>query len=76
MLLAWLIKSEGLVIRIQRAIVHLLAFVLFFAGSAREGEIRWSKALGFAMTAAVLVSSVFWLNKWLKTRKTAIAHVT
>ena len=67
-LLAWLSLSETALIRIQRAVVHLLAFVLFFAGSALEGEILLSRALGFLMGAAVLISFVLWLIRWLKAR--------
>ena len=75
-LLAWLLQSEGVLVRIQRALVHLVAFVLFFAGSAIEGEIWWSKALGFAMAAAVLIAFLIWLVDWLKKRKPAVAHAT
>ena len=72
-LLAWLIQSEGFLIRIQRVLVHLFAFVLFFAGSAVQGEIWWSKALGFAMAATVLIAFLVWL---LKRRNPKIAHAT
>lgn len=75
-LLAWLIQSEGIMVRVQRALVHLFAFVLFFAGSAIEGEIWLSKALGFAMAAAVLIAFLIRLTRWLKRRKPALAHAT
>ncbi len=75
-LLAWLVQSERGLIRIQRVLVHLFAFILFFAGSALEGEICWSKALGFAMASAVLVSFVIWGFHWLEKRKPAVANHT
>ncbi len=75
-LLAWLIQSEGVVVRVQRALIHLFAFVLFFAGSALEGEIWWSKALGFAMGAAVLFAFLIWLLRWLKRRSPTVADAT
>lgn len=68
-LLAWLVQSERVLIRIQRVLVHLFAFVLFFAGSALEGELRWSKALGLAMGVAVFISFLIWCIRWLKTRR-------
>lgn len=55
-LLAWLLRSERLLIRIERALVHLFVFVLFFLGSAKEGELKLSKALGIALGVAVLSS--------------------
>lgn len=75
-LLAWLIQSEGVVVRIQRVLVHVFGFILFFAGSALEGEIWWSKALGFAMGAAALIAFLIWLTRWLKRRKPTVAHAT
>ena len=72
-LLAWLVRSEGGLMRIQRALIHIFAFVLFFAGSALEGEIWWSKALGFAMGAAVLLSVLAWFARRLKGRSLAAA---
>ncbi|HKU75232.1 MAG TPA: hypothetical protein VJR02_15075 [Pyrinomonadaceae bacterium] len=71
---AWFVQSEERFIRIERALVHLFAFVLFFAGSALEGEIWWSKALGFAMATAVLIAFLIWLIRWLKSRKPTVAH--
>lgn len=75
-LLAWLIQSEGIFVRIQRAVVHAGAFVLFFAGSAIEGEIWWSKALGFAMGATVLTAFLVFLVRWFKSRKPRVVHAT
>jgi hypothetical protein len=79
-LLAWLVqRSEALWIRIQRALIHLAAFVLFFLGSVKEGELNgkdgkpfWSVALGLAMGVAVLVSFLIWLGDWLKKRKAGV----
>lgn len=64
-LLAWLILSEKRWIRVQRALVHLLAFVLFFAGSALEGELGLSRALGMAMGIAVLICFFSSLDRFL-----------
>lgn len=72
-LLAWIIKSEGLWIRIQRVFVHLAIFTLFFLGAAKEGELWWSKALGIAMGAAVLISFLIWFTHRLKKPKSGIA---
>jgi hypothetical protein len=75
-LLAWVIKSERLWIRIQRVLVHLAIFVLFFLGSAKEGELWWSKALGIAMGVVVLISFLIWLTRRLKKPKRGIAPAT
>lgn len=66
--LGWLNLSETVLVRIQRTAVHLLAFILFFAGSALQGELPLSRALGFLMGATVLISFVLWLLRWLKAR--------
>lgn len=71
-LLAWFLQSEGLWVRIQRALVHLLAFVLFFLGSAKEGELCWSRALGMSMGVTVLIFVVIWFIRWLKRPKQEI----
>ena len=55
-LLAWTIRAENGVIRVERTIVHLLAAALFILGSAKEGEIWLSKALGFAMAGAIVIA--------------------
>lgn len=68
-LLAWLIKPERLLIRMERVLIHLLVFALFFLGSAKEGERTLSKILGIAMALAVLTSFVTWLIRWLKKSK-------
>jgi hypothetical protein len=60
-LLAWFHRSDALWVRAQRLLVHLLAFVLFFMGAAREGELLLSRAIGYAMAAAVLVALLTWL---------------
>jgi hypothetical protein len=79
-LLAWLIASEKGLIRIQRVLVHLSAFVLFFLGSVKEGELNgsggkpiWSVAIGLTMGAAVAISLLIWLVRWLKRRKVRVA---
>ena len=68
-LLAWLVRDERLWIRIQRVVVHAAVFVLFFVGSAKEGELKLSTALGGALGGAVLTSFVIWLARWLKQPK-------
>lgn len=70
-LLAWLILSEPRWIRVQRALVHLLAFVLFFAGSLLQGELKLSRALGMAMGVAVLISFLICCRRWLKRQEPA-----
>lgn len=55
-LLAWVVRRDGLTIRIERALVHALAFILFFAGSALQGEIFWSHAVGYTLGVAVALS--------------------
>ena len=72
-LLAWAVARENLLIRIQRAVVHLLAAVLFIAGSAIEGEIWLSRALGYVLAGAVVVSIVVALVRRVKGRTVAPA---
>lgn len=79
-MLAWLIQSERAWIRIQRVIVHIAVFALFFLGSAIQGEHNgkngktiWSVALGIAMGIAVLTSFLIWLIRWLKKSKRGVA---
>jgi len=75
-LMAWLIKSERLWIRIERALIHLLVFALFFLGAAKEGERMLSKALGIAMGVAVLISFLIWVIRRLKKSKRGVAPAT
>jgi len=65
-MLAWLMQSEKTWVRVQRMVVHLAVLVLFFLGSALQGELVWSRAIGYAMGAAVLASVIYWFI--LKTR--------
>lgn len=51
--LAWTLRPDALWLRVQRVGVHLLAFVLFFMGAAREGELAASRALGWSMVVVV-----------------------
>ncbi|MGJ4749144.1 hypothetical protein ACQV5M_22460, partial [Leptospira sp. SA-E8] len=60
-LLAWLYRGDAWWLRAQRLLVHLLAFILFFMGAAREGELPLSRGIGYAMAAAVLVAVLIWL---------------
>lgn len=74
--LAWAIASENRPIRVERAIVTLAAFVLFFAGAALQGEIWLSKAIGYAMGAAVAISLVVWLVRRRSLRNASVAYAT
>ena len=60
-LLAWFWRSDALWVRAQRVGVHLLAFILFFMGAAREGELLLSRVIGYTMAAVVLVAVLLWL---------------
>jgi len=62
-LLAWAIPRENRFIAIERTVVSLLAFVLFVAGSALEGEILLSKVLGFLLGGAVVISGIAWIAR-------------
>jgi len=59
--LAWMHNHRSTWVRIQRWGVHLLAFVLFFMGAAREGELALSRALGWAMAVVVAAGLLAWL---------------
>src|ERR1041385_6988355 len=56
--LAWTVRAENLPIKIERTISHLLAAALFILGSAKEGEIWLSKALGFTMAGAIAIALI------------------
>ncbi|WP_066260499.1 hypothetical protein [Hydrogenophaga flava] len=58
--LAWTVRPDRLWVRLQRAGVHLLAFVLFFMGAAREGELPVSRALGWGFVAVVAAGLIAW----------------
>lgn len=59
--LAWLLNHRVTWVRVQRWGVHLLAFVLFFMGAAREGELAFSRTLGWAMAVVVAAGLLAWL---------------
>ena len=59
--LAWGTRNDAAWVRLQRAGVHLLAFVLFFMGAAREGELVASRALGWSMAVVAGAGLVRWL---------------
>ena len=61
-LLAWFYRSDALWVRAQRVLVHLLAFILFFMGAAREGELAASRTLGWLLAAGVVISAVLALR--------------
>jgi hypothetical protein len=58
--LAWNLRPDAWWLRVQRAGVHLLAFVLFFMGAAREGELAASRALGWSMVIVVAAGIIAW----------------
>jgi len=60
--LAWSRRTTPLWVTAQRWGVHLLAFVLFFMGAAREGELALSRALGWGMAVVVAAGLVVWLT--------------
>jgi hypothetical protein len=57
-LLAWTLRREPAWIKVERGLLHLLAFVMFFVGAAREGELPLSRAIGWAMAIAVMAAVV------------------
>ena len=61
--LAWTTRTEAVWLRLQRLGVHLLAFVLFFMGAAREGELAASRALGWFMAVVVTAGLIAWLAR-------------
>jgi hypothetical protein len=63
-LIAWTLRCESAWVRAQRAGVHLLAFVLFFMGAAREGELPASRALGGALGVVTLLALIAALTTW------------
>jgi len=60
-ILAWTWRTDAWWLRLQRLGVHLLAFVLFFMGAAREGELVASRALGWSMVVVVAAGLIAWL---------------
>lgn len=58
--LAWTRRPDAWWLRAQRAGVHFLAFLLFFMGAAREGELAVSRALGWSMTVAAAAGIIAW----------------
>lgn len=65
-LIAWLLRSEAVWVRVQRIGVHLLAFLLFFMGAAREGELLASHALGWSLGIAAASALAWWALGWLR----------
>lgn len=59
--LAWLLVANPMWLRVQRAGVHLLAFVLFFMGAAREGELLASRGLGWTLAVATAMAAAVWV---------------
>lgn len=59
-ILAWSLRPDAWWLRAQRAGVHFLAFVLFFMGAAREGELAVSRALGWTMAVVVGAGVIAW----------------
>lgn len=75
-MLALFIGSERVWVRIQRILVHLGVFVLFFLGSVKEGELCLSRVLGSLMGICVLGSFIVWVIVSLKNRKGGPERVT
>lgn len=48
-------------VTIQRFGVHLMAFVLFFGGSAIKGELLTIQIIGYALLAVTLIAAIRWL---------------
>ncbi|CAN7415211.1 hypothetical protein LJR129_002614 [Acidovorax sp. LjRoot129] len=72
-LLAWAYRGEPGWVRVQRWLVHILAFILFFMGAAREGELLASRALGWSM--AVIVAAALGWALWQRLRQRRPAAV-
>lgn len=64
--LAWSMPPDRRWVRVQRIGVHLLAFVLFFMGAAREGELPLSRALGWTLAITVAVGLLLWTHATLR----------
>lgn len=65
--MVWTLRSDAWWVRAQRAGVHLLAFVLFFMGAAREGELTFSRGLGWSMALVVASVALIWgLGMWMR----------
>lgn len=69
--LAWTVRPDRRWVRLQRAGVHLLAFVLFFVGAAREGELVLSRTLGWSFASVVGLGLAAWL--WRRISRPATA---
>jgi hypothetical protein len=61
--LLWKRREPTRWVEVQRVLVHVLAFILFFVGAAIEGELQISHALGFALGLAVAQSLVIWATR-------------
>lgn len=68
-LLAWTVHRESRLINLERTVVYMLAAALFVAGSAIEGEIWLSKAIGFVSGGAVALSLLVWFTRHLRDRR-------
>lgn len=66
--IAWLVRSEATWVRVERTLVHVLAFVLFFMGAAREGELLASRFFGWTMAGLVAAALAAWLAGLRKSR--------
>ena len=65
-LLVWIVPRESRFIKLERAVIYMMAAALFVAGSAIEGEIWLSKAIGFISGGAVALSLLVWFTTHLR----------
>jgi hypothetical protein len=65
----WLARRpETTPIAVQRVVLHIGAFVLFFGGSAVKGELGAIRLIGYVLLAATILA----LGKWILVRKAAV----
>ena len=74
-LVAWTVQHESRLVKLERTVIYMMAAALFVAGSAIEGEIWLSKAIGFVSGGAVALSLVVWFTRHLRSRRLNAATV-
>jgi len=68
LLLAWAVRDDKSLVKFERVLIYLMAIALFIAGSAIEGEIWLSKALGFTSAGAIALALFVWIVRHLRAR--------
>ena len=53
-------QREGMAIRVQRVLLHIVTLVLFVGGSAIKGELMVTQIMGWVLLAAAVLSLVRW----------------